>query len=237
MELNKLTARQLELLNLGTGLTRSTWSINPATGLIDIKGDFIFQLMVLNFATGNKYRALKSPLRGLRFGDVTGNFIFQAETQIETLDGFPQKVGGNFDCSRNGVGSLEGGPKEVGGDYICSFNRLKDFKHAPENINGNFSARFSGELLSFDGLPKSIVGDLDLRDGYPWETELDLNKISTLTKSDIKGEKKIDRAYLQYQRLPIGIKGINKIKILKNMLKRDITKEKVEGILNSFNII
>ena len=133
MEANKLTKRQLELLDLGTGNTSistwsSTWSINPVTGLIDISGDFVYMLMVLNYATGNKHRVLKAPLRGLRFGDVTGNFIFQAETQIETLHGFPQKVGGDFDCSRNAVASLEGGPKEVGGHFKCSFNRLKDFK-------------------------------------------------------------------------------------------------------------
>ena len=41
-------------------------------------------------------------------------------TSLTSLEGAPEKVGGDFNCSHcNSLTSLKGAPKEVGGDFYC----------------------------------------------------------------------------------------------------------------------
>lgn len=61
-----LTQRQKDFLNK---YTIGVWEINPLNGLVDIEGDFHY---------GNFRTEVKSPLRGIKFGEVTGNFYFEA---------------------------------------------------------------------------------------------------------------------------------------------------------------
>ena len=180
-----LTQRQKDFLNR---YTIGVWKINPLNDLVDIEG---------NFHYGNFNREVKSPLRGIKFGEVTGDFYFEAQpSSFDDLSGFPYKVGKDFSCSRCSLNSLKGGPKEVGGNYYCSFNRgLKNFKYAPEIINGDFIARFNSGLESFEGLPKYIRGDLNLEDGHPWQSEVDTNNIIIVYKSEIGGSIKFDGEY------------------------------------------
>jgi hypothetical protein len=207
-----LRQKQIDFLDK---YTVGSWSVNPATGLVDIDGDFIYR----DFP-----RSVKYPLRGLRFGDVSGNFIFEPSSYMTGLDGFPNRVGKNFSCSRCHVESLKGGPTEVGGSYFCSFNKLKNFDYAPETIPGDFVARFNHDLESFDGLPKYIGGDLRLEDGNPWQMELDVRKLITVYKSEIKGEIKFDGLYRDfiYSIKSIAITGIDMSDLLRSMYKKGI---------------
>lgn len=209
-----LTQRQKDFLNK---YTIGVWNINPLNGLVDIEGDFYY---------GNFSKNVNRPLRGIRFGEVTGNFIFETQpSSLGDLSGFPYKVGKDFSCSRCGVNSLKGGPKKVGGNYNCSFNRgLKNFKYAPEKINGDFIARFNSGLESFEGLPKWIGGDLNLRDGYPWETKVDTKNLIIIYKSEIVGSIKFEGEYRGGINAikNLAIPGISMTNILSVMSKRGV---------------
>jgi hypothetical protein len=207
-----LRQKQIDFLD---EYTVGSWSVNPATGLVDIDGDFLYE----DFP-----REVKYPLRGLRFEKVTGDFIFEPSSYMTDLDGFPQRVGKNFSCSRCHVESLKGGPIEVGGSYRCSFNKLKNFEYAPKTIPGDFVARFNHDLESFDGLPKYIGGDLRLEDGNPWQMELDVRKLITVYKSEIKGRIKFGGLYSDgiYSIQSLAIPGIDMSDLLRAMDKRGI---------------
>ena len=96
---------------------------------------------------------------GFVWGEVEGDFDCSA-AGITSLEGAPEKVGGNFDChSIYGLKTLEGAPKEVGGHFDCSncpwFISLEG---APEIVEGNFDCHNSPRLTSLKGAPKE-VGD------------------------------------------------------------------------------
>lgn len=208
-----LKSKQINFLNK---YTIGSWSVNPSTGLIDIEGDFIYE----NFP-----REVLYPLRGLRFGEVTGDFIFEAQpSKMDDLEGFPQKVGGNFGCSRCSIKSLKGGPVEVGGSYYCSFNYLKNFEYAPERINGDFIARFIRGLESLDGLPKYIEGDLNLYDSNQWNLEINSKDFITLFLSDVRGEIKLDGRYRDFfnSAISLSVPGIRMEDLIEVMKKRNI---------------
>jgi len=117
-----LTAEQKEFLNR---YTTGTWSVNPATGLVDVQGSFDCY-----------HRELKS-LYGIRFGTVEGSF-YCYDNQLTSLVGAPQTVGRNFNCSNNELTILEGAPQTVTGSFYCSHNRLTTLEGAPETVEGNF---------------------------------------------------------------------------------------------------
>ena len=209
-----LTQRQKDFLDR---YTRGVWEINPLNGLVDIEGDFHYE---------NRKSEVKSPLRGIRFGEVTGDFSFGSyPSSLNDFSGFPYKVGGNFNGSSNNVVSLKGGPKEVGGDYKISFNyRLKNFEYAPEIINGDFVCRFTKDIESLEGLPKWIGGDLNLEDGNPWQQKVNTKNLILVYQSKIGGRIKFDGAYREgiHAIETLAIPGISMSDILSVMSKRGV---------------
>lgn len=177
--------------------TKGVWKVNPLTGRVDIEGDFIYT----DFP-----RDVKDHSRGIKFGEVTGNFIFESQPTIVYFwpiipvnpEMFPRKVGGNFSCERCSLKSLKGGPEEVGGYYRCSFNDLENFEGAPERVGGNFVARFIRGLESFKGLPKQIGGHLSFEDSNQWNLELDSSNLEILSQTEVKGTTKWDGRYREY---------------------------------------
>jgi len=113
----------------------------------------------------------------LKFGKVTGYFFIHknklttlegcpqevggefncSNQELTSLEGSPIKVGGNFNCSNNKLVSLEGGPKEVGGHFWCYDNKLTSLKGSPSYVN-SFSCN-SNELTSLEGSPIRVDGD------------------------------------------------------------------------------
>ena len=143
--------------------TRGTWSLNPATGLVDVQGKFD--------CSG---RGLES-LYGIQFGQVTGDFwcnsnlltslagapqkvggsFFFVRNQLTDLEGAPQTVGGEFKCYCNQLTSLAGAPQTVGGGFDCDYNRLTDLAGAPQKVRKDFQC--SGNLLtSLVGAPQTV---------------------------------------------------------------------------------
>ena len=119
------------------------WSIN-SEGLVDVDGDVYF------------FRGLKK--LPFRFGTVTGSFRVTNNHELESLEGCPHTVGGNFDCSTNKIKSLKGSPKTVGGDFDCKYNKLKSLENGPETVGGDFECDYN-QLTNLVGAPKTVGGN------------------------------------------------------------------------------
>ena len=137
-----LTPEQVEFLNK---YTTGTWSVNPTTGLVDVKGDFECSIQDLK------------DLGGVRFGRVSGHFSCSINS-LQTLEGAPQAVGGDFDCSDNPLGSLKGAPQEVGGSFFCSNNSLQTLAGTPQTVGEGFYCS-ENLLRTLEGGPKTVGGD------------------------------------------------------------------------------
>ena len=144
----ELTKEQVEWLDKCTREGRwakETWDLNPATGLVDIDGNF---------------RCVEQNLtdfKGVRFGTIRRNFSC-GYNQLTSLEGAPKEVGGHFVCSRNQLTSLVGAPEKVGEDFDCSVNRLTSLAGAPVEIGGDFNCGVN-QLVNLEGAPKSVGGD------------------------------------------------------------------------------
>ena len=138
---NTLSPQQQDFLDR---YTEGTWSVNPATGLVDVQGKF-----------NCSGRGLKS-LYGIQFGQVTGDF-YCAYNSLTSLEGAPQKVGGEFDCDYNQLTSLAGAPKTVKGGFYCSNNLLTSLAGAPQTVEGHFLCS-NNQLISLVGAPQTVTG-------------------------------------------------------------------------------
>ena len=117
-----LTQEQEEFLNK---CTKGIWKYDPATGLVDVVGDF------------DCSRQYLQDMKGIRFGQVGGGF-YCGYNQLITLEGAPQKVGGYFSCRNNQLTSLKGAPQEVGGRFYCGGNKLTTLEGAPQKLGSDF---------------------------------------------------------------------------------------------------
>lgn len=138
-----LTASQTRLLKKAiTG----EWSINPATGLIDVEGNVEF------------HDPKMGSLMGLTFGKVTGDF-WCPDCGLESLEGSPQDVGGIFCCSNNPLKSLKGGPQKVSKAFDCSNCELQSLEGSPSRV-GNFNCSHN-QLRSLSGSPSRVDGKFE----------------------------------------------------------------------------
>jgi hypothetical protein len=146
-----LNKRQEAFLNR---YTKGSWTYDPATGLVDVNG---------NFDCSNKY---SNTLRGIKFGKVSGDFRCDYN-RLTTLEGAPQEVGRGFGCRYNNLISLEGAPQEVGGNFDCSRNTLTTLEGAPQEVGGNFDCS-RNTLTTLEGAPQ-VVGGYFWCDAFRWK--------------------------------------------------------------------
>jgi len=139
-----LSNKQEEFLNK---YTKGTWTYDPATGLVDVKGDF-------NCSTQN----LKD-FQGVKFGKVGRDFYCYGNN-LTSLAGAPQKVDGDFDCGSNNLTSLAGAPQKVDGDFDCESNNLTSLAGAPKKVDGDFYC-YGNKLTSLAGAPQKVDGNFD----------------------------------------------------------------------------
>ncbi len=137
-----LTPRQEAFLN---NYTDGTWSLNPTSGLVDVKGDF--------HCSGEKLEDFK----GVKFGKVSGYFNCD-DNKLTSLAGGPKEVGKSFSCDKNKLTSLEGAPQEVGGDFYCSENKLTSLAGAPQKVGEDFYCS-ENKLTSLAGAPQKVGGE------------------------------------------------------------------------------
>lgn len=114
---------------------------DPETGLVNID-DPSYDLRVENYISHGKLTK--------KFGNVACDFRCIG-VHLETLEGCPQYVGGDFVVKSAGLKSLVGGPQKVIGDYVVSYNpELKSLKGGPQEVKGNFVVNDNGlETLEF----------------------------------------------------------------------------------------
>ena len=129
--------------------TRGTWSYNPATGLVDVRGYFQCRGKDLE------------DFVGIKFGKVDGDFNCK-QNNLTSLEGAPQKVDGHFDCSENKLTSLKGAPKVVGEDFDCSENKLTSLAGAPQKVGGYFRC-YENKLTSLEGAPQEVGGGFNCK--------------------------------------------------------------------------
>jgi hypothetical protein len=119
-------------------------TINPTTGVVDVKGSVIL------------YKDVKTKQIPITFGKVTKNFEVN-NNRLLSLVGSPRWVGGMFYCNYNQLTSLEGAPDHVGGDFVCEYNQLTNLAHVPGHVGGGFFCQYN-LLTSLVGSPQKVTG-------------------------------------------------------------------------------
>ena len=137
----ELTPEQINWLD---DCTIRTWTLNPQTGLVDVKGRFSCSSQGL------------TDFKGVRFGMVGGYFNC-ADNQLTSLVGAPLEVGDDFYCSDNSLTSLIGAPQEVGGYFYCHNNALTSLEGSPQEVGGRFYCD-NNSLTSLIGAPLKVGG-------------------------------------------------------------------------------
>ena len=103
----------------------------------------------------NLRNKLKEDVLPVNFEKVNGYFDI-ADNQLESLEGCPEIVLKDFDCSSNNLASLFGAPSSVG-DFNCSNNDLTSLSYAPKEIEGYFNCA-NNSITSIEGCPRTIQG-------------------------------------------------------------------------------
>jgi hypothetical protein len=134
-----LTPEQVEWLN---SCTQGTWTLNPQTGLVDVKGDFDCSDQGL------------TDFKGVRFGIVGLNFYCD-HNRLISLEGSPRMVGGSFYCHKNRLTTLEGAPQKVVKSFRCDNNHLPSLEGAPQYVGGGFHCGYN-QLTSLEGAPQKV---------------------------------------------------------------------------------
>ena len=117
-------------------------------GKIDVEGSITaFKNTMLHLFMGKE----------IFFGNITRNFYCYS-TKITSLEGSPEKVGGDFRCSHiDTLTSLKGAPKEVEGNFVCEFTEITSLIGAPEKVGKDFRC-FKTKITSLVGAPKEVGG-------------------------------------------------------------------------------
>lgn len=105
-----------------------------------------------NVNLNDKLKAGKLPVK---FKLVDGYFDI-SNNRLTSLEGCPDIVTKDFNCSRNNLDSLFEGPDKVG-DFDCSFNSLKSLSYAPKDVKGYFDCS-NNQISSLKGSPRTIRG-------------------------------------------------------------------------------
>ena len=111
--------------------------------------------------TGDVIAAMGSAGLNVRFGKVNGSFTANG-MGFRSLKGSPEEVTGTFSVARNrNLETLEGGPLKVIGDFTAYNCNLQNLIGAPTEVGGDFHV-FKNPLDSLKGMPKQISGSITL---------------------------------------------------------------------------
>jgi len=117
----------------------------------------------------------------VKFNVVKGDFNCN-DNNLTSLEGCPNTVGDNFDCSFNDeLQTLVGGPDLVKEDYDCSFTSITTLEGGPESVGDIYNCRDT-ELNSFVEAPEFIGSYLYIA-STPIGCRLRRTKISKVSTS------------------------------------------------------
>lgn len=116
---------------------------------------------------------------------------------IESLEGCPKKVMGDFNCSNSKITTLQGGPRYVGGKFDCSYtNNITTLEGAPDSVGGDFRAH--NIFLKFlNGAPRKVGGNYEVSgtfttlEGGPEEVGGNFKTINCHKLTSIQGAPRI----------------------------------------------
>lgn len=124
---------------------------------------------------------IKDGRLAVSFGKVKGSFIVRSSS-LATLEGCPDYVGGEFDCSYTSITSLKGAPERIKGSFFCEHTKIETLEGLPEGahsyhlthnenltslngspsvVRGSFHIDFCPSLTSLEGAPRMIGGDFN----------------------------------------------------------------------------
>ena len=83
-------------------------------------------------------------------------------SNVKDLNGLPDLISGQFDCSLCDLESLEGSPKIVGTHFKCSSNKIESLYGSPKIIPGSFICD-SCNIENVAFAPERIGVDLRLK--------------------------------------------------------------------------
>jgi len=139
------------------------WVLNPETNRIDVQGSVVIP-------TWNE-----EILNTIRFGVIKGNFSIRNNRSITHLGFAPSLVKGDFECSSTNIESLEGCPQRVNGSFDCSNNNeLNSLEGSPRYVGKDLDVRGCTGIQNLVGGPEHVGGAVNLTgtritslDGFP----------------------------------------------------------------------
>lgn len=103
----------------------------------------------------------QSPVTSLRGCPAEVAYLKASECKLRNLQDAPKKVH-NMDVSYNEIVSLDGCPQEVEGDFDCSGNYLRSLHGGPLKVHGDFDCT-ENRLMSLDGAPAYVGGEVKVK--------------------------------------------------------------------------
>ena len=101
-----------------------------------------------------------------RFGDMTGKQVGYGievyNEDLDSLEGSPEVIRGNFDVTDNNLTSLKGSPVKIFGNFSCYNNKITSLEYGPEIVTGNYDVGADNNLTSLKGAPMSVGGDFTI---------------------------------------------------------------------------
>lgn len=128
--------------------------------------DWLDSFSISNYSVTSNFQVnvygsvnLKGKLKNKRLPvefDLVDGYFDISDNGLVSLEGCPNHVTKDFNCSNNNLDILFGAPQKVG-DFNCSFNKLKDLSYAPKEVLGYFDCS-NNELESIKGSPRTVKG-------------------------------------------------------------------------------
>ena len=99
------------------------------------------------------------------FRTCNSHFTVRSCRKLLTLEGCPNIINGNFDCSGSrSLPSLKGAPKYVQRFTCNGCIKLENLEGSPEIVQGHFVANNCDSLLNLKGITRKIGGSIFLKD-------------------------------------------------------------------------
>lgn len=105
----------------------------------------------------------------VKFNRVSG--YFGTGTYLESLEGCPNYVDGDFNCSGSQIVTLIGAPSVVEGTMLCyDCVELISLEGAPKRVGKNLNLMLCKSLRSLKGAPEYVGGNFSCRECTALET-------------------------------------------------------------------
>lgn len=81
--------------------------------------------------------------------EIYGSIHISQCSSLESLEGCPIQVNGDFNCYQNKLKTLKGCPQIINGDFLCNNNLLRDLEYGPKKVLGDYIADTNYSILEY----------------------------------------------------------------------------------------